>query len=174
MKHLALTLVFGLALAVSASASLSASAFLTFQQDGSNWDYDIHLTNTGDTTIGTLWYAWVPGLGFLPDPPSNISGPSGWNNGVATDGNKSIQWIANTLLNPGDSIDGFKFTSADSPTTLAGNAGQFPIGTSFVYSKQPFSDGGFQFTIEPVPEPMTILALGIGVAGVMRRRAKRA
>src|ERR1700688_2789545 len=35
-------------------------------------DYSITLNNTGTTTIGTFWFAWVPGAGFLSATPTDI------------------------------------------------------------------------------------------------------
>ena len=35
-------------------------------------DYSITLNNTGTTTIGTFWFGWVPGAGFLSAAPTDI------------------------------------------------------------------------------------------------------
>lgn len=173
MKHLAFVAVFGLGLIGLASAQgLSASAFLTASQNGAIWNYDIHLTNTGTTTIGTFWYSWIPGMGFLPDPPTVTGNPGTWGNGTVTDNNKAILWVANSLLNPGQSIDGFTFSTIDSPTVLSGMNGGHAIGTSFVYHTGPFSDSGFMLVANPVPEPATFAVLGLGAIALVRRRRR--
>ena len=43
----------------------SASATITATPDGENWQYSIKLVDTGSTTVGTFWFAWVPGEDFL-------------------------------------------------------------------------------------------------------------
>jgi hypothetical protein len=174
-----------------ASAGLSASGVLSATPDGSNWDYTIELTDTGTTSIGTFWFSWIPGQGYLPTLPSDFTEPTGWAAHL-TDGppppagsdGYSIQFVASSnLLEPGQTAT-FGFTSSDSPTTLAGDSAihsPTPILTSFIYSGAPFSDSGFQFVVTPagasVPEPST-LALGImglaTVAAAMRLRRKSA
>lgn len=135
------------------------------------YNYDITLTNTGTTNIGSFWLAWIPGEDFLPSVPSSASSPTGWGNGststptITGSGNSSdgsaIQWIAknNALLAAGQSLSGFDFSTVDSPTVLAGNSTQHPTEPalrSFVYQGQPFSDAGFQFTatVTPVVQPV--------------------
>src|SRR5437588_3179346 len=42
------------------------------------YNYDITLNNTGTTTIGTFWFAWAPGVNYLPTKPISESNPAGW------------------------------------------------------------------------------------------------
>jgi hypothetical protein len=166
---------FGL-LASPASAGLSADGVISATPVGANWDYTINLTDTGTTTVGTFWFSWVPGQGYLPTLPTGFAPPAGWAANL-TDGpppgdGYSIQFVANSPANeltPGNSLT-FGFVSSDSPTTLAGNSAihpPTPILTSTIYSGAPFSDSGFTFVVtsavSSVPEPST---LTLGLVGV--------
>ncbi len=132
----------------------SASASIAAVQQGSNFQYTITLTDTGTTPIGTFWFSWVPGAGYLPDLPS-FTAPAGWT-ATLTDGTPpangyAIRWVATstaTALQPGGSFGGFVFTSATTPAVLFGNStihAPTPVATSVVYSGAPFSDPGFTF-----------------------------
>jgi hypothetical protein len=119
---------------------------------GTTYHYDVTVNNTGTTNIGTFWFGWAPGEDFLPSAPSAEQDPSGWTHTVtgsnnSTDGS-AIEWVASSnLIAAGHSLSGFDFTTADSPTTLAGNSPTHPgspATTAFVYSGAPFSDSGFQ------------------------------
>jgi hypothetical protein len=122
------------------------------------YNYDITLKDTGTTNIGSFWFGWVPGYDFLPSVPSAASAPTGWAANVAGAGQSfdgsSIQFIASSnVLTAGKSLDGFKFSSHDSPSTLAGISSIGPgnhVMDSFVYSGGLFSGPGFQFTVAPV------------------------
>ena len=144
-------------------SGLSASAQLnlvstTGTAQSPVYNYDITLSDTGTTNIGSFWFAWVPGYDFLPSVPSSTSAPTGWTATVAGAGQSfdgsSIQYIASSnALTAGHSLGGFKFSSHDSPSTLAGIS-SFGAGNhvmdSFVYSGGLFSDLGFRFTVAPV------------------------
>ena len=57
----------------------SASATITATQLGpSTYQYTVMLDDTGSTTIGTFWFAWVPGEDFLDTKPSSVTAPAGW------------------------------------------------------------------------------------------------
>lgn len=125
------------------------------------FDYDITVTDTGTTNIGTFWFSWVPGADLLPSAPLSVSNPVGWANTLmgtnnAFDGT-SIQWVAQSpgsALMPGQSLGGFDFSSPDSPAALSGQSlahPSLPVLTSFVYGGAPFSDSGFEFTVAGVP-----------------------
>jgi hypothetical protein len=180
---------FGL-LTAPAFAGLTSTAVISATPDGANWDYTINLTDTGTTTIGTFWFSWIPGQGYLPTMPTGFAPPAGWAANL-TDGpppgdGYSIQFVANStsdFLTPGNSLT-FGFVSSDSPTTLAGDSAihpPTPILTSTIYSGAPFSDGGFQFVVTSavatVPEPST-MTLGIvglvTLAAAVRLRSKSA
>lgn len=127
------------------------------------YHYDIQVTDTGTTNIGTFWFAWVPGEDFLPSVPSAISNPTGWGNTLTGSENSSdgtaIEWIATSnAITPGNSLGGFDFTTTDSPAVLAGMAPSHPTEVttvSFVYAGGPFSDAGYQFVVTP---PVTTTA----------------
>lgn len=142
--------------------SESASAQLTLvstsgTQANPVFHYDITVTDTGTTNIGTFWFSWIPGEDFLPSIPSATSNPAGWTNALTGNGNQTdgtaIEWVASSNpITPGHSLSGFDFTTTDSPTALAGNSPSHstePVLTSFVYSGAAFSDAGFQFLVSP-------------------------
>jgi len=119
------------------------------------YNYDVTVTDTGSTTIGTFWFGWVPGGDFLPSAPSAASDPAGWSHTFAGSNNSfdgtSIEWTAaSNLITSGHSLSGFKFSTKDSPAVLTGNSTVFtsmPAMTSVVYSGGVFSDAGFQFVV---------------------------
>jgi Hint domain len=134
-------------MAEAASGSVAVS-----QTGSSQWQYTITLNDTGSTTIGTLWFAWVPGQDFLATSPDTISAPAGWT-AIVTHGGSSdgyaIQFVASSTssyIQPGGSLSGFSFVSSDPPSSVFGDSvfhPGTPVTTSFVYSGAPFSDGGF-------------------------------
>jgi hypothetical protein len=140
------------------------------------YQYDLTLDNTGTTTIGTFWFSWIPGAGFLTATPTSIISPTGWSD-IPTNANQAIQWTTTSdLLAPGDSLSGFEFDSTETPTQMLGSfpgpgrgAGD-PETTAFVYIAAPLADPGFQLTAEPAvtptPEPGTLLLTlsGLGLA----------
>ncbi len=164
-----------------ASAGLAASGVMTATPDGADWKYSIMLTDTGTTTIGTFWYSWIPGQGYLPTLPSDFTAPAGWVK-LMTDGppptdGYSIRFVnTSSPLMPGQSAV-FGFESASSPSTLAGLSAihpSTPIGTSFVYSEGPFSDAGQRFVVtSAVPEPSTLTLGFLGLASLAALRLRR-
>ena len=104
------------------AAGISASATISNTQPTPGvWNYSIALNNTGTTSIGTFWFAWVPGAGFLTTTPSSISSPAGWTE-INTNAGDAIQWTSTTnLLAAGQSLTGFNFTSTESPDAAAGH-----------------------------------------------------
>jgi len=149
-------------LSESAAAQIS---LVSTSGTGANtvYHYDINVTDTGTTNIGTFWFAWVPGADFLPSVPSAVSNPTGWGNTLtgsenSTDGT-AIEWVATShAITPGNSLGGFDFTTTDSPAVLAGMSPSHPTEAttiSFVYGGQPFSDAGFQLLATP---PATTVA----------------
>jgi hypothetical protein len=134
--------------------SEAASATINGVSAGNGtFNYTATLTDTGTTSIGTYWFAWIPGQDYLDVIPTNIVAPAGWSemitNAGAGDG-YAIQFIAGpgSDLQPGNSLS-FGFTSTETPAQLAGNSSFHstdPETTSFVYEGAPFSDAGFQLT----------------------------
>ncbi len=132
------------------SEAASATIFAT---TGSS-QYTATLNDTGSTSIGTFWFAWVPGEDFLDVSPTNIVSPAGWTAVVTHSGagdGFAIQWKATSSasdLQSGASLSGFGFTSSETPAQLSGNSPFFsstPELTSFTYTGAPFSDAGFDF-----------------------------
>jgi hypothetical protein len=155
------------------AGTLSASATFTDTQVSPGvFQYDLTLNNTGTTDVGTFWFAWVPGEGFMTSAPTDVQAPSGWTDTITNSGG-AIQWLDSGALGQGMSQSGFEFDSTLAPSELAGDA------TSFVYIGAPFGDPGLEFVATPaqgsVPEPATILltALGIGCAVFGRRLVGR-
>ena len=190
----ALTLSGLLSLSSSAlfAAGISATATLTDTPTSSGaYNYSLNLNNTGTTTIGTFWFAWVPGAGFMTATPSSISSPAGWSD-LNTNAGHAIQWTStSSLLAAGQSLSGFNFTSTETPTQLLGTFAGSTTGagagdpdlTSFVYIGAPLADPGNQFvvseaaapTITPEPDSLVLTLTGFGLAGIaaLRRRMGR-
>jgi hypothetical protein len=155
-----------------------------------DYQYDLTLNNTGSTTIGTFWFSWVPGAGFMSVSPTDVVSPSGWQD-MLTNGGGAIQWTAiapSDDLATGGSLTGFEFDSTLTPAEIEmdyeglGTGHGDPITTAFVYSGAPFSDAGLQIAAAPAaiatPEPATtwITALGFGLialsSALLRGRKK--
>ena len=141
-----------------AIAALSASAILTPQQLGpDSWRYSITLYDTGSTSIGMWWFAWAPSENFMPTAPTNIMPPPGWSssdtNFGSSDGH-AILWTPTTPLAAGESLSGFQFDSASSPTELAGDSPYYPgtpVGTSFAWPAPLTGEDPFKFVARTVP-----------------------
>jgi len=166
-------------------AGILATATYTSAPAGANgFQYDLTLTNTGTTTIGTFWFAWIPGAGFLSSAPTNVVNPTGWND-ILTNASAAIQWTSTTsLLMPGQTLSGFMFDSQETPAQLLGTvpsglgAGD-PVTTSFVYIAAPLADPGAQFVATPAaasatPEPTTFALFGgaLGLCLLGRKLAR--
>jgi hypothetical protein len=165
------------AFAVTAyAAGISATATITDSQISPGvYDYSVTLNNTGTTTIGTFWFGWIPGAGFLSAAPTDVISPTGWNDRL-TNANSAIQWTTATdLLAPGDSLSGFSFDSTETPNQLLaafpgpGLGTGDPETTSFVYIAAPLADPGDQFAatiseVSDTTEPATFPLLLTGLA----------
>ncbi|MBL0871404.1 MAG: hypothetical protein IBJ18_12600 [Phycisphaerales bacterium] len=183
-SHLSIAASLTLLLASSAShAALQASAaFTPTLQPAGEYSYAGQLTNTGTTTVGTFWFAWIPGQNYLASTPFTITSPAGWTatvtHGSSSDG-WGIRWTASTTnarIAPGASLSGFSFKANISPLQLSGNSPFYPsvpMTRSFVYSAAAFSDAGYSFeaTVVPTPTTATLLALSAAALTTRRRRA---
>jgi hypothetical protein len=170
--------------AKSFAADAAQGTFTAQSLGGGVYDYTISLANTGTNNLETFWFSWVPGEDFMPVSPTNIVSPTNWTakitGGGATDG-FAIQWVTSGAsaapLAPGSTLN-FSFDSTMTPAVLSGDSPDFPTtptGTSFVYSGAPFSDSGFEFVVEGVPEPSTFSLAVISLtlfAGVFALRKK--
>jgi hypothetical protein len=148
-----------------ASGTLTASG-------SSPFTYDLTFSDGAGATasIGSVWYAWIPGQFYLPGVPSSASAPAGWTASVFAN---SVQYVANSAANdiaPGQSLSGFGYQATFTPAQLATAPNS---GVSFVYSGGLFSDAGQQFTVQAVPEPsgQLLLCLGAATCWLMRRRS---
>jgi F0F1-type ATP synthase membrane subunit c/vacuolar-type H+-ATPase subunit K len=115
------------------------------------------------STIGSVWYSWVPGFFYLPGTPTSASAPAGWTANISSD---SVQYTANSPANyiqPGQSLSGFGYQAAFSPSQLAAAPNS---GESVAYSGGLFSDGGDTFTVQAVPEPSAMAFVGTSVLGL--------
>jgi hypothetical protein len=164
--------------ATASAGTLSATATISdVQVSPGVYDYSINLNDTGTTTIGTFWFSWVPGTGFLSATPSDVMSPSGWADQL-TNGGKAIQWTSTTptsLLQPGWSLDGFSFESTETPAELLldfpgpGVGAGDPVLTSTIYSGAPFSSSPDIFAVSetaatPEPGSFILLLSGLGLA----------
>jgi hypothetical protein len=162
----------GIALMVLGSArsalasGIDSSGTVVAKPDGSLFDYAITLNNASSSTdsIGSLWFAWVPGADFLASSPTNLVAPAGWTANITHEGTNdgyAIQFVANSpssALAPGSTLSGFGFTSSDTPTQLAGNSPlfpTFPVTTSFVYQGAPLVGDSAQFVAPVSPAPQS-------------------
>ena len=170
--------------AVPAFAQVAATATMTATQNGSNWDYDITLHNTGATNIETFWFGWIPGYDYLPSLPTVTGTPTNWTTfieNLPTTNRYSIEFYDTGTSNPvtpGNSSSAFQFTSPDSPTTLQGTGFiGLPNTYSYIYSG-PGEAGTlstiFQIPITTVPEPASIVLASLGgLVGLLAWRRRR-
>lgn len=142
--------------------------------------YDLTLTDTGTTNIGTFWFSWIPGAGFMSVAPTSVVSPSGWSD-MLTNGNGAIQYVTTTPITPGTSVTGFKFDSTLTPAQLEGPSSMpgIPVDTFFTYIGAPLADPGFQGVATPAhsanaPEPatLTLASIAFGLIGCGRRFRK--
>jgi len=179
---LAVTLVVVCSFTARSLAALSATADITTSQTSAPFNYTITLHNTGDTSIGTFWFAWTstPGdYNFLPSIPTVTGGPSNWlspvtHNPFPGDG-YGIEWynyFGSPIAPGGTGL--FQFTSNDSPAVLAGNAylPPFKVTHSFVYVGFPQTDPGFQLNAT-VPEPASVAIAMCSLMIALKRRRYR-
>jgi hypothetical protein len=160
--------------AVFASGLDATATFTDSQISPGEFQYDLTLNNTGTTTIGTFWFSWIPGAGFMPVAPTDVVSPAGWAD-LVTNGNAAILWSTpSNLVAPGGSQSGFEFDSTLTPAQLQadfpgpGLGTGDPINTAFVYIAAPLFDPGAQLVVNPMvastPEPTTTVTIAFGFA----------
>lgn len=145
-----------LSFTLNREAALSAASTITaVALDASTYRYSVTLDNTGNTTIGSFWFAWIPGANFMPDSPTNIQPPAGWSSIITheniNDG-YGILWTAPAPISPASPVLTFQFDSTTTPAEMAGIAAGHPgvpVLRSFVYIGAPFDDAGFVYDITP-------------------------
>jgi hypothetical protein len=171
--------------AAPAFGGISFTATMTAAPDGPNYNYTITLNNSNTSTnnIETFWFAWIPGYDYLPSQPTVTQMPANWTTFIEhLSSPYSIEFYdtgTSDPITPGNSSSAFKFTSPDSPTTLATGTGfaGLPDTYSYVYSG-PGESGTlntiFSIPITTVPEPASIVLAGLGgLAGLMMWRKRR-
>ncbi len=162
---------------VSASyaSTMATATYTATQATPGVYTYALTLNNTGTTDIGTFWFSWVPGAGFLTVTPSAYTSPAGWSF-TATNAGAGIRWVSTTnLLAAGSSLSGFSFTSTEAPAQLAStstvNGFTDPGAVFYVYQGAPLTTASYQSVATPAavsvtPEPGTFLLLLTGLSGI--------
>jgi PEP-CTERM motif len=175
-NRLAGALLLGFLLAAGSAPSARAQGQIasgTVSGSGTGpYTYDLTFSDSSSalSPVGSVWYGWVPGLFYLPGTPTSASAPSGWTANVS---GHSVQFMASSAANdimPGQTLSGFSYQATFTPAELAAAANS---GTSVAYSGGLFSDAGYTFTVQAVPEPSAITLLLTGSAGVFLARRRR-
>jgi hypothetical protein len=179
--RLVLLAVLSLFVAAPAFGALSATATVSTSSSSSPFNYTVNLHNTGDTNIGTFWFAWTDiGYDFLPTNPAGVSGPAGWVDPITHNfpgdgyGIEFYNTSGSPIAPGGTGL--FHFTSTNTPATIAGPSAFSPyaVTTSFVYGGSPLSDSGFTFaaTVAPEPASATLACIAGGACWLAWRRQR--
>jgi hypothetical protein len=171
---LGMLLVGGAATSVHAQGQVASG---TVSGSGSGpFTYDLTFSDAASATspIGSIWYAWTPGLFYLPGTPTSASAPAGWSATIVAN---SIQYAATSPaddITAGSTLSGFSYEATFSPAALAAAPNS---GLSVAYAGGIETDPGNTFTVQAVPEPSTLALLLCGATGLClagRRRLQAA
>ncbi|MFT3684206.1 MAG: hypothetical protein QM783_04640 [Phycisphaerales bacterium] len=164
---------------VSLAALQATGELVGTPMGGGVYHYTLTIHNTGTTTIGSLWFAWIPGENFMTAAATSVTSPANWagahQGGAGAD---SVLWQANSAaarIAVGGTLTGFAFNSTQTPAQMAAlspNDTRYHMTDSYVYSAGAFSDGGFLFTITVTPTPSAAAALGLASTAMLRRRTR--
>ncbi|HEV2436481.1 MAG TPA: PEP-CTERM sorting domain-containing protein [Verrucomicrobiae bacterium] len=161
---LSLTLIIGLGTASGfAQGDIPSGTIIGSGSGPFNYSLTFSDGASATSSIGSVWYAWIPGQFFLPGTPTGASAPTGW---TATVSGNSVQYVASSSaydIQPGQSLSGFGYSATFSPTQLAAAPNS---GESDAYTAGLFSDAGVIFTVQAVPEPSALGLLGASVLGL--------
>jgi hypothetical protein len=150
---------------------MASATYSVSQLSPTTWQYSFTLTDTGTTPIGTFWFSWLPGQGYMQTAPISAVAPTGWvavtTNGSAAGDGFAERWADTAgALMPGQSVSGFSFVSSTTPAEIAGASpfhGGIPELTSNVYMGAPLvgPDAPFLVTAAPVatPEPSSVVLI---------------
>lgn len=173
------------AAAVAVAATVSNAALLGTAEivgspiGGGVYHYTITLHNTGTTTIGSLWFSWIPGENFMTAAATSVTSPAGWTGGhQGGAGSDSVLWQAGAVANrlaAGGTLTGFSFNSTQTPEQMAGlspNDTHYHMTDSYIYIGGALGDAGHLFTITVTPAPSGAALVGLASASLLRRRTR--
>jgi hypothetical protein len=166
--RLALAVIGSLTASIGFGDAQSVMASISNQQVSSDtWLYTITLTDTGSTSIGSLWYAWTPDVSpffYLPGTPTDISGTDGWSGSAVAN---SIQYVdgVDGPLSSGQSVN-LSYEASFSPGQLAAAVNS---GLSVAYEDGiESSPGTSDFSVvTAVPEPSSVALFAAGCFGAI-------
>ena len=169
---------------ISQAAQIVADAQLSYQPDGSVFDYTLTLNNLGNSTspIETYYFGWdgPGGPNLLPSSPINVSSLTGWTVQIphgANDGYGVLLETTMTPLNPNSSFS-FTFQSPDSPAALEAISlfdARADALASWAFSGPGILGIAGEIVVDAIPEPSSLLLTGAGVLTLCAlRKRKRA
>jgi PEP-CTERM motif len=165
------SILLGLMLAAGTATTVLAQGEIangTVSGSGSGpYTYDLTFGAAANSLspVGSIWYAWTPGLFYLPGDPiaGTAHAPTGWTANIFLN---SIQFSANSSANDipiGGTLSGFSYQANFTPAQLAAAPNS---GLSVAYAGGIETDAGYTFTVQTVsvPEPSALSLLVAGLA----------